>query len=317
MFKSFTKRSSTPLPLAPRLHSKPLPDVDEINRVHASPRFVDAFASPPPSPLELRPRSSTPQAKDSGPSRRTSASPEISIKRCSSAVPRSEQRERKSSLSKPPPAPVASSSTSQPVAAPTPRLPGKPLKGILKSVTPPKPISLHWQLLPYDPAICKRKVFFDIAYEIGSICFEDPRVALSEVDIQKPVSDAPINDMIIRNPLLPHWDITVQRRGGFGINCQDVYTAIYTTYQPVLTESERRFYIRSPEQLERCKAAFHQRCVKSNNKCVEERRAGMRRVDLLEGRTIFMGLMRPEEEVSKPERYWCLQLGRAPPKKSK
>ncbi|EMD40225.1 hypothetical protein CERSUDRAFT_40693, partial [Gelatoporia subvermispora B] len=96
-------------------------------------------------------------------------------------------------------------------------------------------------------------------------------------------------EMVIRNPLLPHWEITITRRGGMGINCQDVYSAIHAIYQPVLTEGERNFYIRSPEQRKRCEAAFIQRCAKSTNR-LEERVAGMRRVDLLEGRTIFMGL---------------------------
>jgi len=308
------KRSSTPLPSAPRLRSRPLPDVEASvfqvrQHVPLPPRYVDSF-SPPPSPLDSRPRSSTPQTSDLKRSRAPAS--HDPIPRCQSAAPRSEPRERRSSFSKPSSAAVPSGSTSQSLAAPTPRLPGKPMKGILKPVSPPKPISLHWQLLPYDSTICKKKLYFDIAHDIGFICFEDPRVALSKGDIEKPASDIPVNDMLIRNTLLPHWDIQVQRRGGLGIVCQDVYKAIYTIYRPVLTEAERHFYIRSPEQLERCEAAFRQRYIKSTN-CLEERKAGMRRVDLLEGRTIFMGLLRPQEE-GKAEHYWCLQLGRAPSK---
>lgn len=135
-----------------------------------------------------------------------------------------------------------------------------------------------------------------------------PPIILKTSDLEKPASEVPLTEMSIRCSQLPHWDIHVSRSSPGGIRCFDVFHAIYETFHFVMSPTEKDHYIPS-DRLARCEAAFQKRCSASPGLRGYELSQGMRRVDLLEGQTIFMGLRRPVESDDKPDRYWVLELG--------
>jgi len=165
------------------------------------------------------------------------------------------------------------------------------------------PVNLHWQLLPHMKNIGKPQLRFDITLPITHICFTTstyPR-PLRKTDLDKAAADEPLEEMIIQCEHLPAWFISIKRRNG--ICCRDVFEAIFKTYNEVLTEVERRAI--PEEQLSRVKAAFKTRCAESPSLYEYEERMGFRRVDLLKGKNIFLGLIRPRSDSN-----WILKVGR-------
>ncbi|CCL99746.1 uncharacterized protein FIBRA_01768 [Fibroporia radiculosa] len=267
-----------------RRPSTPQPDNLKTWRKTATPQ--------PASPLSPRRGSSSSQSEGWKPINRTST-PQQDIKAgCS----------RTSS-----PQPGLSRSTER---CPSPASVKPPRKGILKPMPPPEPVTLHWLLLPYDPARSKKLIYFDIAHDPRLIRDHSnmPPVLLKSTDLEKLASEIPLSEMSIRCAQLPHWDIHVTPSGPGGIRCKDVYRAIYETFHQQLSPMEKEYYIPA-ERLARCEAYFRKRCKASQTLRGFEENQGMRRVDLLEGRAIFMGLRRPVEADGKPDQYWVLELG--------
>ncbi|KAI0947409.1 hypothetical protein AcW1_007643 [Taiwanofungus camphoratus] len=313
MFKKFLGLDSTPS--TPRIGRIELPDVGgEDAGVCEGPSSPRSPLSPwrrasTPQPDNLRPwhRSSTPQPTSPSPvcGVPTSRSDSLKATRRFSA-PKVERKLSQSSRSSTP-QPGSSRATER---ASSPDVAKPPLKGILKRPPLPQPVTLHWQLLPHDPSRSKKLIYFDVAQDVSFIRDHSnmPPLALKASDMEKPAAEIPLNEMSIRCTQLPHWDIHVSRSGPSGVRCLDVYRAIFETFHPPLTDAERELYLPA-ERRTRCEEQFRKRCKASPGLYDYELRLGMRRVDLLEGRTIFMGLRRPMDTDDKPDRYWVLELG--------
>lgn len=151
--------------------------------------------------------------------------------------------------------------------------------------------------------IGKSQLRFDITLPITHICFTTSTYPqpLRKADLDKPAASEPLEEMVIQCEHLPAWFVQIKRRDG--ICCRDVFEAIFKTYHEVLTEVERCAI--PEEQLSRVKAAFRARCAESPGLYEYEKKMGFRRVDLLKGKTLFLGLIRP-----KPDSNWILKVGR-------
>jgi len=179
-------------------------------------------------------------------------------------------------------------------------------KSILKkaSALSQDPITLHWQLLPYNCQISRKFLRFDISHSPKtSIRDLNTGRLLAESDYLKLASQPALDEMLIRcehGAKMEPWNIYVHRKGG--IRCIDVFQAIHTSFSTPLEDDERKKIPRT--RLSSCDKAFKRRCESSANLTLWEERQGMRRVDLLEGRTIFLGLaLAPSRDC------WLLQLG--------
>lgn len=101
---------------------------------------------------------------------------------------------------------------------------------------------------------------------------------------------------------LPHWDIVIKQSSG--ITCRDVFQAIHDSLNTRLTDSERELYV-TEQRLAGVQKAFDKRCRDAPELDEYVRRRGMMRVDLLEGKRIFMGLCRLPDN----DDCWVLYLG--------
>jgi hypothetical protein len=189
--------------------------------------------------------------------------------------------------------------------------PKKP-KSILKktsalfshSARQPEKITLHWQMLPYDSRMSRKFLRFDISHPpkdtvrdlLTGRCW-------SESDYLKLASQPALDEMLIRcenGPRMEPWNIYVHRKGG--IRCLDVFQAIQSSFSTPVEDDEKRRLSRTKSLA--CEKAFRRRCESSAGLALWEERQGMKRVDLLEGRTIFLGLA-----MSPARDCWLLQLG--------
>lgn len=170
-------------------------------------------------------------------------------------------------------------------------------------------VNLHWQLLPHNSnprCFDKPRVQFDISTPISSMRFLTatyPR-PLRNSDLDKLVADEPLDEMTIECEKLPKGLVRIRRHRP--ITCRDVFEEIYKAYNSVLSDIECRREVPSPRspQFLRINAAFKSRCALSPGLIEYEECQGFRRVDLLEGKTVFLGLTQP-----KPSANWVLQLG--------
>ncbi|KAF9816362.1 hypothetical protein IEO21_04115 [Rhodonia placenta] len=315
MFKKLLK-SLDSTPSTPKMGRVELPDVGEGDVYYISTTDTSVIgkdwssdsegSSSPRSPIAPWRRPLTPQPNGLKPRRRPSApqpdSP-LSPRRGSSSsqtegrkpisrssTPRVEDRGCSRSATPQPGLSQVTERSSSPVPAKS--VP----KGILKPAPPPQPVTLHWQLLPYETPKSKKKLYFDVAHPPHLIRDHShmPPVVLHSADMGKLASEIPLTEMNIRCSQLPHWDIEVSPSRPGGVRCFDVFQAIYETFH---------------WRLARCEAAFRARCKATPGLHDVELSHGMRRVDILEGRTIFMGLRRPIPSDDKPDRYWVLELG--------
>ena len=183
---------------------------------------------------------------------------------------------------------------------------------------PPKPVTLHWQLLPYNPARSKKLLYFNVAHPPSLIRDHTrmPPVPLAQAEMEKLAAEIPLSEMEIRCSQLPHWDIIVKPAGPGGVRCIDVYRAIHETFQKELSETERDHYIPAGRR-KQCEAAWRKRCKEAPGLPEVHLKKGMCRIDLLEGRTIFMGLRRPVPTDDKPDRVWVLELGLPKPEQER
>lgn len=126
---------------------------------------------------------------------------------------------------------------------------------------------------------------------------------LKDSDLDKPVSSGHrLTSMHIR--YLPHPQWTIKVSNPDGITCRDVYKAIYKHFQLTLSASDKKVYV-TKDKRKACEDAFQARCRAAPGLDDYNRTQGMRRVDMLEGKTYFRGLRRPVDD----KQHWVLELG--------
>jgi len=167
----------------------------------------------------------------------------------------------------------------------------KPTTVIVHTTKPLKPesISLSWPLVSFGSRRRSSNplFYFDIGFDPSQRTnLRDNRSSqmapVSTADRNLPVSThCTITEMIIECPHVGNLII----RQSTGVLCIDVFKAIYVAYQVPLERGEL------PEDIGRYTEHFRTRCGDCPNPAAE-RRAGMRRVDLLCGKRIFDGLTR-------------------------
>jgi hypothetical protein len=171
----------------------------------------------------------------------------------------------------------------------------------------PTDAELHWQLLQHDPARGKPRLYFDVSQEPALIrVFHKYMRPLMPDDKHKLAASVPLTHMTIRCAPLPlaAWDIRVRRHDGGSLRCMDVFEAIYESLSTPLSDAEKGQW--TQEYLDSCEPVFKARCKASAALTDWEERQGLRRVDLLKGRTRFMGIAR----ASPGKNYWVLHLDR-------
>ncbi|KIJ64578.1 hypothetical protein HYDPIDRAFT_28512 [Hydnomerulius pinastri MD-312] len=170
----------------------------------------------------------------------------------------------------------------------------------------PPAFDLHWQLLPYDQRRSRRRIRFDMAFPVGDICFSDQgyRTKLANSDLDKPAANGLMTKMLITFEKGPFsWEVDVKRAQG--IRCRDVFEAIYDTFNEQLTLEEQRLVPRAERQS--CHQALRLRCKLVPALAEVEYALGLKRVDVMQTQTIFLGLTQPKSGGD-----WVLNLGPPP-----
>ena len=152
-------------------------------------------------------------------------------------------------------------------------------------------------LLSFDPQRSKAELSFDIAHEVDEITLESKhgRRPLSLLERNKPASNPSLTEMVIHCMELPEWPVHVARQSG--IRCVDVFEAIWATYNVVLTTTERSIHQDRVRDIERRRPPS------------EGTKKGVRRRDLLEGKTLFVGLDWMTPHSLYPNGCWRLEVG--------
>ena len=165
-------------------------------------------------------------------------------------------------------------------------------------------MNLHWQLHPYNPQSCKKRLLFDVALSVENMrdITNAAPLALGTAVMDKPAADIRLTEMRIQCRNLPHWDIVVENRAG--VTCGDVYREIHHCLSTRLTDEECKLYV-GQRNRDAVQAAFEQRCQRDPGCAGYVRMRGLTRVDLLGGKTIFAGLICPPDSGD----YWILELG--------
>lgn len=128
--------------------------------------------------------------------------------------------------------------------------------------------------------------------------------------LAKPASNGNLSSMTIRYEKIPGAEIRIAAKDGSTVRCGEVFDAIYEFFDRVMTPDERSDLIPTVAQLNRVETAFLRRCQDSHRAVpLAEQYEGIRFVDLLEGNTVFHGLMRPLNERRSPEKYWVIEFG--------
>jgi len=308
-----SRGSSTPL--APRLNGVPLPDVkaeDDVILLMSAARANISLPTIKTTKLDPPVLKSCLKKRDSSSSSTSSKSSSASAR---SPPPRYSSREDVAVMSEAETSPTrlrafrgrdlrtGSGSAGSDCEMMT-KKPRSILKKIATAAVPRDPITLHWQLLPYNHHISRKFIRFDISHPPKNTIRDlNTGRPLSESDYEKLASQPALDEMLIRcenGAKIEPWNIYVHRKGG--IRCIDIFQAIHESFSSVLDEDEKKKISRI--KMSGCEKAFKRRCELSSNLTLWEQRQGMKRVDLLEGRTIFLGL------ASSPGRdCWLLQLG--------
>ncbi|KAI0290920.1 hypothetical protein BC826DRAFT_520026 [Russula brevipes] len=161
------------------------------------------------------------------------------------------------------------------------------------------PATLHWKLLPFDPHRSKGKLKFDFAREVDEIVLGDARGGsrpLSVMERNKSAGEPGLTEMVIHCVEISDWPVYVARQSG--IRCVDVFEAIRDTYDVVLTATERSVHQSRVRDFERRRPPTPE----GAKKCV-------RRRDLLDGKTLFLGLDWKPSDSRFPKGCWCLKVG--------
>lgn len=164
------------------------------------------------------------------------------------------------------------------------------------------PATLHWKLLPFDARRPKGRLQFDFAREVDEIILaEVPGGSrpLSVLERNKSAAEPSLTEMVIHCAELPDWPVYVARQSG--IRCVDVFEAIRDTYNVVLTTTERSIHQSRVRDVERRRPPTPEGAKK-----------GVRRRDLLDGKTMFLGLDWRTSDALYPNGCWCLKVGSPP-----
>ncbi|KAI0357587.1 hypothetical protein OH77DRAFT_1399168 [Trametes cingulata] len=330
---SASSSSGTPSPRTPSPRASPV--------VHRSPPKpsgsragtptdsygTSRYSSPDPALEKLRPRRlSTPAPEIMKPTPRRAFVPPLppttvmQVALPSAPVP---QKPLKGILKHPRPATTAPSSGS--ASPPAPVHVARPASSASRRPSDSTPVALHWQLLPpphvpgWDPSVARpqKRLYFDVTKSPRSIVIRDyselpPKVSRYDAIqgyLEKEACSVPLHKMTIRYEEIPGLEIRVSGKGGNPIRCKDVFEAIYEYFDRVMTPDQRSMYM-AQANLKRCEEAFRRRCQASERAVpLAEQRKGMRFVDLLEGNTMFLGLMRPTDDTSRLDKYWVIKFG--------
>ncbi|KDQ62805.1 hypothetical protein JAAARDRAFT_122643, partial [Jaapia argillacea MUCL 33604] len=147
-------------------------------------------------------------------------------------------------------------------------------------------------------------LYFDVAHHVDRIRIHStfaPR-PLTSSEMNKPAASKPLTHMTIWCEDLPWWPVVVRRKDG--ICCADIFHAIYDTYHQPLSDSDRECI--PSKRIAGCEEAFKQRCKSADSLTAWEEAQGLRRVDLLKGKTMFVGLRRPA--LNQDQNRWVLQV---------
>ncbi|KAH9025503.1 hypothetical protein EDB85DRAFT_215426 [Lactarius pseudohatsudake] len=164
------------------------------------------------------------------------------------------------------------------------------------------PATLHWMLLPFDPQRSRGEVRFDFAHDVDEILLalaqgkQGGARPLSVQERNKSAAEPGLTEMVIHCAELPDWPVYVGRRSG--VRCVDVFEAIRDTYDVVLTMTERTIHQSRIRDIE----GHRQLAAKE----------GVRRRDLLEGKTLFLGLDWDGSDSLFPYGCWFLKVGSPP-----
>jgi hypothetical protein len=165
------------------------------------------------------------------------------------------------------------------------------------------PATLHWKLLPFDPRRPKGKLQFDFAREVEEIVLVESAGRrsrpLSVLERNKSAAEPSLTEMVIHCAELPDWPVYVARQSG--IRCVDVFEAIRDTYNVVLTTTERSIHQTRVRDIERRRPPTP-----------EGTKKGLRRRDLLDGKTLFLGLDWRPSDARYTDGCWCLKVGSPP-----
>lgn len=177
-------------------------------------------------------------------------------------------------------------------------------------------IRLHWQLCPSSTYKTVRplEVEFDLRKPVEDIVIRDFRlpypfkVNQSDVDryLDRNVCEyPPLRRMEIHYQAIPQWTVTVKRDDGDVLRVRDVFEALYQDLRKVMNRQDREATMKG--KVMPVNDAFVQRCSASTRTVpAVERKAGVRRVDLLTGDSFFMGLTRPEKD---DQDFWFAHFG--------
>jgi hypothetical protein len=126
---------------------------------------------------------------------------------------------------------------------------------------------------------------------------------LSVLERNKPASEPSLTEMVIHCNELPDWPVFIARTSG--IRCVDVFEAIRDMYDVVLTTTERSIHQSRVRDIERRRPP---------TVTLEGAKKGLsvRRRDLLDGKTLFLGLEWRTSDARYPSGCWCLRVGSPP-----
>jgi len=169
-------------------------------------------------------------------------------------------------------------------------------------------INLHWLLLPFEAARGKPRLSFDIRFRVERIRLWPLDLPCScPLGVEYPTrfaTDKGLKRMTIICKDIPWWEVRIRRPDPICV--QDVLEEIHQTFYERLTASDHGRI--PPDRIARCENAFKDRCKTADALEIWEQRQGLRRVDLLRGKTLFMGLVRPPPNEDQTK--WQLQFGR-------
>ncbi|KZV60780.1 hypothetical protein PENSPDRAFT_759826, partial [Peniophora sp. CONT] len=173
--------------------------------------------------------------------------------------------------------------------------------------------ALQWQLLPFNAQSGKPRLYFDIRFASeyasyvrdGQGHFNIPRSELEKLATKKGLPD-----MTFCAWDLPIFDIEVHRPEG--VRVCDVLERIHENYQLVLTRTEKALHC---DRVDRAQSFYEERVRHERALNPAYADLGMRRIDLLEGKVVFIGCQWRHPCQEYPEGSWTM-LFLPPPRRS-
>ena len=164
--------------------------------------------------------------------------------------------------------------------------------------------ALHWQLLPYNAQSGKPRMYYDIRFpaEYASHVHDGQgHFPIARKELEKPATKKNLPYMTFTAWDLPIFDIEVHRHEG--VRVCDVLERVYEHYQLVLTRTEKALH---RDRVERAQPYYEERVRHERQRDPLYVDQGMRRIDLMEGKVVFVGCQwrHPCEEY--PEGSWTL-----------